>query len=270
MDFLKKHYEKVILSVVLLGLVVAAAGLPYLVAKTRQQIEETVSGVVKRQPKPWKVTNLTTNQEALNRMVAPVRLELSGGHNLFNPVRWLRTPSGALVKLDTGGKIGPEAVKILATRPLNLNVTFDVAGPRGEGMAYNVAVIRETGVGSASPRRASAVPLQKAQFFRITKVEGNPADPSALHIQLDPKALQLDDDFPSIVVQKGQPYNQVVGYLADLEYPFDNKTFLGRKEGDSIALSVDRTGQESYKIVVITEDQVVLSAKSTKKTTIRK
>lgn len=270
MPFLKKHYEKIILSIVLLGLVVAAAGLPFMVSRERQQIEEMVSGVVKSRPKPWRITNLSTNQQAVNHMLGPVKLQLSGGHNLFNPVRWIRTPGGSVVKLDSGGKVGPEAVKLLATHPLSLTVSFEPAGKSGDVLRYAIAITRETGGGAASPKRGSAPVLQKSQYFRITKVEGPAEDPTALHVQLDAKALQLDEDFPSIVVAKGKAYKQVVGYIADLEYANDNKTFLGRKEEDNITLSTDRTGQETYKIVVIAADQVVLSSKSTKKTTIRK
>ena len=40
MDFLKKHYEKVLLGVVLLGLAVAVAFLPFKIASDKQALED--------------------------------------------------------------------------------------------------------------------------------------------------------------------------------------------------------------------------------------
>ena len=40
MDFLKKHYEKVLLGVVLLGLAVAVAFLPFKIASEKQKLED--------------------------------------------------------------------------------------------------------------------------------------------------------------------------------------------------------------------------------------
>ena len=43
MDFLKKHYEKVMLGVVLLGLAVAVAVLPFMIASEKEKLEEMKS-----------------------------------------------------------------------------------------------------------------------------------------------------------------------------------------------------------------------------------
>jgi Lhr-like helicase len=56
----------------------------------------------------------------------------------------------------------------------------------------------------------------------------------------------------------------VDGHLADLRYPPENRNWSNRREGDRLTF-----GGEEYNIVAINENEVVLSARSGKKTTVR-
>ncbi len=56
MDFLKKHYEKVLLGVVLLGLAVAVAFLPFKIASEKQKLEDMRNTLINPNVKP--LTNL--------------------------------------------------------------------------------------------------------------------------------------------------------------------------------------------------------------------
>ena len=58
MEFLKKHYEKVLLSVVLVGLAVAAALLPIKVAAVRETLEQATRRYESRTVKPLKPLDL--------------------------------------------------------------------------------------------------------------------------------------------------------------------------------------------------------------------
>jgi hypothetical protein len=62
MEFLRKHYEKIILSVVLLGLAVAAALLPMMVSRERSALEELERDIRQTPPKPLKASDLSTNE----------------------------------------------------------------------------------------------------------------------------------------------------------------------------------------------------------------
>src|SRR5207237_1938182 len=95
MQFVKKHYEKVLLSIVLLGLAGAAAALPWQVSHERDRLEEIQGNLtVKVKAKPFKPLDawLTTNKTVLARLESPLNLEFSGQHNLFNPVPWKKMP----------------------------------------------------------------------------------------------------------------------------------------------------------------------------------
>src|ERR1051325_11802909 len=123
MDFIKKHYEKVLLSIVLLGLAAAAAALPWQVSHERDRLEEIRRNLtVKVKSKPFKPLDewLNTNKTTLSRLETPLNLQLSGPHNLFNPVPWKKTPDNVLVPIRTGSELGPGAVKIVTIKELKL------------------------------------------------------------------------------------------------------------------------------------------------------
>ena len=71
MQFLKAHYEKIILSIVLLGLAAAAALMPIKVSKERDLAGERENSIVNRPVTPMKPVDLTTNALILARMEQP-------------------------------------------------------------------------------------------------------------------------------------------------------------------------------------------------------
>ena len=66
------------------------------------------------------------------------------------------------------------------------------------------------------------------------------------------------------MVSKDAPFRRIDGYLAELRYPPENRTWPPRRKGDFMSF-----GGENYNIVAINENEVVLSAPSGKKTTVR-
>ena len=245
------------LSVVLLGLAAASAGLPLLVSQVREQIDSTVKGVVKSKPKPWTPLDLTTNQAIISRIEGPFKIHLSGDHNLFNPVRWIRKSDGRVVKVATGREIGPGALVVAKIEPLDLTVTFDGVSTNGDKLQYTLSVVHETTTNARKESGSAGVNVQNA-LFRILNVSGPAESPNAL-------TVVLKGDKDTITVVKDKPYTRVIGYMADLFYAPEKQDFKHRKVGDTLRL----TGEsEPYKIVAITQNEVVLSAEQTGKRTI--
>ena len=56
MDFVKKHYEKIILGIVLVGLAVAVAFIPFKVSNEKKDLDEKRINLIPRSVKP--LTNL--------------------------------------------------------------------------------------------------------------------------------------------------------------------------------------------------------------------
>lgn len=266
MQFLKKHYEKVLLSIVLLGLAAAAAALPWQVSHERDRLEEIGRNLtVKVKAKPFKPLDdwLSTNRTVLARIESPLNVELSGTHNLFNPVPWKKLPNGGLIPIRSGDEIGPGAVKIVQIHELNLNVTFAETIPPttpGDPTKYRVIVENETEHNPRPNPRTTSLKTPRNDLFELLSVQGDANDPTAL-------VIKLKDDYEAITVAKDKPYSRPIGFAADLVYPPGKQKFDNKRPKDQIKLDED---PETYKIVAITRNEVVLSADSNKRRTVIK
>src|SRR4051812_26376575 len=111
MEFLKKHYEKILLSIVLLGVAIAAGWLPFAIAEAKIVLDARTKTLPA--PKLVKPIDLTSNEAAVSRLKEATVLSFSGAHNLFNPVVWKQKFDGTLLKVTTGNEIGLKALNIV-------------------------------------------------------------------------------------------------------------------------------------------------------------
>lgn len=259
MDFLKKHYEKIILAVVLLGLAGAAAYLPFSVSAIRAELEESIRP---RKPKEFQQKDLSEHLALLNRSKKPDSIRLSGAdHNTFNPVGWLED-NGTLVKDRFYGRTGPNAVEILVTEPLYLRIAFNSDKDLDEeNPKYSFSVTREAAEKKSERRRMTrnARLRDKNDIFILREVKGDALRPEAF-------VLELLASNKTITVDALEPYTEITGYRTDLEYAAGRRKFTKAMKGDKI--SIDK---RNYEIVFVSETEVVLSdEKTSKHTTITK
>src|SRR5215472_8959854 len=133
MGFLKQHYEKILLGVVLLGLALAAGFLPILISSQKQKIEETRQTLIPKAPKPLTNLDLTVPTNALKRMAAAPIIDFSTKNKLFNPIPWQKRADGTLVKST---KVGPTAASVTNVMPLYLKITLDAVNISDTGPHY--------------------------------------------------------------------------------------------------------------------------------------
>ncbi len=255
MDFLKKHYEKVILGVVLLGLAAAIAFLPIKIASERQTLEDQRRNLTHPKVKPLTNLDLTLSEVALKRVAIPALVDFSTTNKLFNPVPWQKAVDGHLIKLEERN-IGPKAVQIVKITPLYMILTFDNVMLAADGTPkYVVGVQKEaaTVVSQRNKKQNYCRPGDKTDTFTLAEVKGKPDDPT----QLD---LVLNDTGDRVTITKDKPFRRVDGYMADVKYPPENKTWSARRNGAQLSFN-----NEEYNIVAITQNEVVLSAKSNQK-----
>jgi hypothetical protein len=255
MDFLKKHYEKVILGLVLLGLAVAIAFLPIKIASERQKLEDLRTSLTHPKVKPLTNLDLTLQEAALKRVGVPALVDFSSTNKLFNPVPWQKAADGHLIKLEERN-IGPKAVQIVKITPLYSILTFDSVMTAADGSSkYVVGVQKEASsvVSQRNKKQSYCKPGDKTDTFTLAEVKGKPDDPS----QLD---LVLNDTGDRVSISKDKPFRRVDGYMADLKYVPENKTWAARRNGAPLSFN-----NEEYNIVAITQNEVVLSAKSNQK-----
>ena len=255
MQFLKSHYEKIILSIVLLGLAAAAALMPIKVAQERDREEERKRSITNPKVKEIQPVDLTTNAVVLARVDHPQHLKYAGEHNIFNPVRWQKAPDGSIHRVD---EAGPNSLQIVEIIPLRFEAKFEEVLPEpNNNFRYRVSVLNEQQRVNARPTPRDAGVGEKNNMFMLEKIIGDdPANPQGLQIV-------LAGDKRPVIITKDKPFERIVGYAADIRHPLEKKEWKNLKVNEELNF-----GGETYKIVAITQNEVVLSAKSNKKQTV--
>lgn len=257
MQFLKKNYEKILLGIVLLGLVVAVAFLPFLVAGEKQKLADVENKIISTHVDPLPAPDLTRAEELLKRSTAQIDFDLSTSNKVFNSTRWQKNQNGTIFPNPPGQEI--QKLKITRIAPLYLTLTLEsvfVPASTDLPVRYGIGVVQEAA--SAPNRRGkrtiSASLNDKKDLFVIRSAQGPTENPTNV-------VLELTDTGETVSLAKDRPFKRVDGYLADLTYPPEpNKNFLSRRVGDMISFA-----GETYKIIAIAQDGVVLSAQSNQK-----
>jgi hypothetical protein len=266
MDFVKKHYEKILLGFVLLGLVGALVFLPFMIASDQQKLKDMSYGVVHPNAVPLAGLDLTRETNVLGRLQSPYKLDFSTTNKLFNSVPWQMTADRRLIKLAAGNEVSLAAVTKIT--PLYLILTLDSIETNSIetneiGARYVISMERQ-----ASPSPAQRVKKQhyasvaekvgeKNDAFIIREVSGSPANPDELKL-----IVQLTDTGERATLSKDKPFRRVDGYSADLKYDPEKKTWQGQRVGASLKFAGD-----DYIVVAIDQRAVILSARSNQKKT---
>lgn len=261
MDFVKKHYEKVILSAVLLGVIGFLVFLPFVISHDQQEEKDMATTVISPRVLPLPPLDLTRQTNALERLLSPANFDFSTTNKLFNPVEWKKAANGDLIKIKTGNEVGAGAAVVTKITPLYLVITFDSVETNGPTPRYVMGVEHQAALSPAmrhKQQRYVSLDDPKKDAFTLVSVKGAPENPDQL-------VLKLADSGEKVIVTAAEPFQRVDAYAADLKYDPENKKFLNRREGAPVSF-----GGEDYIVVAIDADEVILSAQSNqKKTTLR-
>jgi len=254
MDLLKKHYEKIILGLVLLLLVVGAAMLPIMINKERDELNQRREAVQNPRVKPIDPLDLSTNEARLKQVKAGYNLDLAVPHKAFNPALWQEAPDGHLIKVATGREIGIDAVTVTNLRPLNLIVKLESIRDTGTNFTVSVARGASAKVDQRRPRMFDVWLGKKTEVFTLREVGGTPQTPELV--------IEMSETQERITVSKDKPFSREDGYMASLRYAPENRTWADQRVGSKIKI-----GNESYIIVAIQKNEIVFSAESNQKKT---
>lgn len=250
MDFIKKHYEKVVLGLVLLGLAVAIGFLPFKVNADKTALQEQTDTL--KHPRVAALSNLdlTLPELALKRLASPAIIDFSEPNKLLNPMPWQQAPDKHLIRSD---KTGPGAVTVTNITPLYLKLSLDSITVSDSGPKYVIGVEKQAAAtpGQRSKKQTYCKLNDKNDTFVLIEVKGKPEEPSQL-------VVQLNDSGERAVITREQPFKRVDGYMADLRYDLEKKTWLNRRVNSQPPLVFNG---EEYNIVAINQNEVVLSAK---------
>jgi hypothetical protein len=248
-QFLKKHYEKIILCVVLLGLAAAAVWMGAVISALKEEVDQAPTAP--RNGKALVPLDLTADQLALAQVTNPPPVVLSGEHNLFNPVTWKRKSSGELLKILY---TGPDALVITSISPLYTTIAYD--HPTGSANIYVFDV--STNSGRKMIEHPAVGAKTRSGLYIIRGIKGAAEDPTDLQ-------LEIAETQETVWITKSNPYKRVDGYIADLSYPPESRKLPKVHVNDIITLD-----NEQYKVVEITNNAVTVQAiKNTKMTTVK-
>jgi hypothetical protein len=254
MEFLKRHYEKIVLCLVLLGLAAAAVWMRTDIKAVRERMDsapqtQTSAPGGRRRPGVANAAatlapmDLSTDMITLAQVTNPPTITLSGDHNLFNPVTWKRKSDGTLLKVI---KTGPKALTITNITRLYAVISYD--HPSGNGTGVYVMAIQQHSdpqhPARKVPEYAKKDQKVKSGLYIIRDVKGDADDPSELD-------LELPETGQTVAVTKDKPYEYVDSCIADLRYEPESKTFFKVHVNDPIRLD-----GEPYKVVEITTNAV--------------
>jgi hypothetical protein len=264
MDQLKKliqvcklHYEKIILSVVLLVLALAVFILWSAKNAEAEKNQKVVVEVGKKKVAGIAPVDLSTFNKTLEAAANPLSLNFGLPHNLFNPVKWQRQPNGELLKIQTGKEVGPDRMVATRISPLKLTIALDRVASAG---SYYLGVTREAAekVVDRRKRQYFAKVNEPTPAFILKEVKGDLENPTELDVE-------LVENGEKVAITKEKPYERVDGYEADLLYTIENKPFNNVRVGSKVTFA-----GETYNIVAINPNEVVLSAQlNDKKYTVR-
>ncbi|MEY4691073.1 MAG: hypothetical protein RIT19_1398 [Verrucomicrobiota bacterium] len=261
MEFIKKHYEKLVLGVVLLAVAGLAVFLVFAVSQIRTDLETALQQFAGAKQKPLVPENLETNQASLKRVTGRAPTVLAAAdHYTFNPITWARAAGGRLEPTRPRPDTGAAGLSYVAYHDLVLEIAFEQVAGTPDSPRYQFSVRRDYEK-TVNARRAMVESVavgsdNKDQLFRLVEVQGPKDAPTNFICEL----ISTRETFN---LSKGKSFRRTQGYSADLRYEADRRDYPQKRVGDSITLS-----GAVYKIVAIEKDELVVSAPNSVRTTV--
>jgi hypothetical protein len=258
LDILKKHYEKFILSIVLLGLAGAVGYLPFKIATDRQELRDQFELIKNRPVKELPPLDTTVLDKALAETKEPFDINLAAPpHNTVNPVEWHRSgPSGPL-KRSSEHPIGVSLVEIGKVTPLNIIVTW--VDTREDGTGFTLQLQDQTPVRKINKSGILEVG-KKLGPFTLKEARTNASGAQEL-------VCEFTDTQESFTLQSGIPYSKVAGYMIDFKYePKDDPEKVNQRDqrvGASFRFAGGEQTISAINPVAPGQYEVVFSTKST-------
>jgi hypothetical protein len=257
MDFIKKHYEKLLLGLVLAGLVGGLVFMPFYINGDKAAMKEMTDALLfPPQVQPLPDLDLTAKTVVVQRMGSAYLLDLNTTNKLFNPNDWQKTPDGTLIPARA---TGPQFVVVTNITPLYTVINLDSITTNELGARYVISVERQAdknpGKRHKQPHYVS-VGDRPNEAFGLVKVNGqDPANPDSLDVK-------FTDTGETVSIASGKPYKRIDGYMADFRYDLEKRIFHNRRVGDKVSF-----GGIDYMVEDINQNEVILMDQSNQKKT---
>jgi hypothetical protein len=255
MQFLKKHYEKILLGVVLAGLIGVLVFMLFYIAADKQAMADNENGLINAPVKALPDLDMTTNNAAMKRLETPFALDFETGNKIFNPFTWEKTADGQMVKK---GSVGAHVAVVTDITPLYFILTLKSVSTNEFGARYVVGVERQASPTISKRReqlRYVSAGDKPNDVFELLKVNGPAENPDSL-------VLKLVDSGETVTVTHDHPYQHVDAYMAGFRYDPEKKVFRDRRAGDKVTF-----GGTDYLVLEVNKNELILSDQSNQKKT---
>jgi hypothetical protein len=261
MDFIKKHYEKLVLGVVLLAVAGVAISLVLAVSQVKADLETALAQAAGAKQKSLQPVNLVTNEMELARVVKHMPVVLGDpDHYTFNPVTWARAANGRIEPTRGRADMGAAGLAYVESHDLYLEIGFSAVAGTPETPRYQFSIRRDY---EKTPKLRTPIvesvavgAESKDQIFKLLEIKGPKEDPTDFICEL----VSTREQF---TISKTKTFRKTQGYSADLRYEANKQSFNTKRVGDSLNLS-----GAVYKIVAIEKDELVVSAPNSVRTTV--
>ena len=252
MDFIKKHYEKVLLGLMLAGLIGVLVFMIIYINGDKAEMQ-TKSVSYTDSPNVKQLTNLdmAVLDSAVLRVKSPYKLDLETTNKLLNPLEWQKAADGSLISAVK--KTGLQVAVVTNITPLFLVISNAASTTNELGARYNLSVERQAAATAVKRHPTShyvSVGDKANETFALLAVKGAPENPDEL-------VLKLTDTGDTVSVLRDKPYRRVDGYAADFRYDPEKKMFRGRRIGDKLSF-----GGVNYIVVQVNPNELILSDQS--------
>ncbi len=273
MEFLKNHYEKIVLGLVLLLMATAAVLLMLQVGSVEKDLGAFRTLVVETGGQPVPPAEAGLYSTILSNARPPV-VELSKSHLVFNPGLWLMNTNGQLIN---GKDVGVAKLQVVEILPMQLKLELLISGSP-ERPSYLLNITKEYALKKLDqrPTKRSVTlnstnfldyPPSKKRFIVARSIEGPPDNPTVMLDYQEP-----GQELQKITLSKEKPFGSVVEYGAKLFYPVEEiafpipspyrKDWIWERKDSPLVFAGD-----TNIIVEITASNVLVRAVSNDKTT---
>jgi hypothetical protein len=256
MAFLKKHYEKILLGLMLLGFIGVLVFMLFYIASDKDAL--AAKREVVTNPSVRALTNLDTTLQdsAILRAKSPYELDLETTNKVLNPMEWQRSMDNTLIPV--GIKTGPQMAVVTNIVPLYTIISLDQTITNELGANYVIKVEHQaapTPAKRAPARHYVSLGEKPNDVFALLSIKGAAGDPDGL-------VLKLADTGETVTISKEHPYRRIDGYMADFRYDPERKVFRGVRAGDKRAF-----GGVEYVVVDVNSNEVILADQINQKKT---
>lgn len=268
MEFLKNHYEKLILGLTLLLMAAGAVMLVLEAGMVQEELDGYRKTIVESEGKPPATEDSAARKKTLDQARRPPQTDFVKVHRVFNPDAWYVDTNGNLV---AGTNVGVNRLIVQSITPQQLQLEFAAVGGSPERPSVSFNMVRQFGRTPAETNRtrrsitlnttntSNTLDPARKLVLHAREIGGTPEAPEA--------KLELHEpgkDPLKFLLSKAQNFATVIDYVAHIYYEVETNFVWKVARKDTPLVFAGDTNI----VVEVTATNVILRAVSNDKITI--